>query len=304
MWNCVTILGQVPRLQILLAAVLFGTTGTAQALAGTDSPVGVGAARMAIGGAALLALALAAGRLAGLRPALPLLLVGGLGVALYQLSFFAAVDRTGVTVGTVVAIGFAPVATGVLERALERRRLTRRWAAATALAIVGVVVLTLGSGSDASLSPLGIGLALAAGGGYAVYTVIAKRLLRQGHDAVGVMAASFGTGAALLLPVLALGDPTWLARPSGFALALYLGLLPTAVAYVLFARGLRRVSAAEATTIVLVEPLTAAVLGALVLEERLGAAAVLGALLVLGGLLVLVARAPGRQRILRVASEQ
>lgn len=293
----------MPRLQILLAAVLFGTTGTAQALAGTDSPVGVGAARIAVGGAALLLLAYAAGRLAGLRPALPLLLVGGLGVALYQLSFFAAVDRTGVTVGTVVAIGFAPVATGLLERAVERRRLGRRWAAATALAIVGVVVLTVGSGSDASLSPAGIGLALAAGGGYAVYTVIAKRLLRTGHDAIGVMAGSFGAGAALLVPVLAFADLGWLARPSGIALALYLGLLPTALAYVLFARGLRRVSAAEATTIVLVEPLTAALLGALVLEERLGGAAVLGALLVLGGLLTLVLRAPARLRVARVATD-
>jgi len=302
--NCVTILLVTARLQILAAAVLFGTTGTAQALAGTDSPVGVGATRIALGGAALLCIGLAAGRLTGLRPALPLLLVGGLGVAVYQLSFFAAVDRTGVTVGTVVAIGFAPVATGMLERAVERRPLTRRWAAATALAIVGVVVLTLGAGSDASLSTPGIGLALAAGGGYAVYTVIAKRLLGRGHDAIGVMAGSFGIGAALLIPVLALGDMSWLARPSGLALALYLGLLPTAVAYVLFARGLRRVSAAEATTFVLVEPLTAAVLGALVLEERIGAAAVLGALLVVGGLLVLVARAPGRRRILRVASEQ
>lgn len=51
----------MPRLRILLAAVLFGTTGTAQALAGTDSPVGVGAARIAVGGAALLILAHAAG---------------------------------------------------------------------------------------------------------------------------------------------------------------------------------------------------------------------------------------------------
>ena len=283
--------------------MLFGTTGTAQALAGTDAPLGVGSARIAVGGAALLALAWAAGRLAGLRPALPLLLVGGLGVALYQLSFFAAVERTGVTVGTVVAIGFAPVATGVLERAVEGRRLTRRWAAATLLAIVGVVVLTLGSASNASLSTPGIGLALASGGGYAVYTVIAKRLLRRGHDAVGVMAGSFGTGAVLLLPVLALGDVGWLAQPSGIALALYLGLLPTAVAYVLFARGLRRTSAAEATTIVLAEPLTAAALGALVLGERLGGAAALGALLVVGGLLTLVVRAPGRPRLLRVASD-
>ena len=267
--------------------MLFGTTGTAQALAGSDSPVEVGAARIAVGGAALVLVALAGRRLRSLRPALPLLLVAGVGVAVYQLSFFAAVDRTGVTVGTVVAIGFGPVAAGVLERLVEGTEPTRRWLAATALAVAGVAVLTLAAGTDAAVSPAGIRLALLAGGGYAAYTVIAKRLLRLGHDPVGVMAASFGLGAILLLPVLVLGDHDWLASPSGVGLALYLGLLPTAVAYLLFVHGLRRVSAAEATTLVLAEPVTAAVLGALVLHEHLDGAAALGAALVLGGLLAL-----------------
>jgi DME family drug/metabolite transporter len=290
----------MPRVQLLLAAVLFGTTGTTQALAGTDDPVGVGAVRIVVGGAALVAIALATGSLGRLRPALALLLVGGAGVALYQLSFFAAVDRTGVTVGTVVAIGFGPVAAGVLERLVEGTRPRGRWYVATALAIAGVATLVLSSGGDASLSPLGIGLALAAGCGYALYTVIARRLLRLGHEPVGVMAASFGAGAVLLLPVLVLGGPTWLAQPSGLALALYLGLLPTALAYVLFARGLRRVSAAEATTIVLAEPVTAAALGAAVLDERLGAASAAGAALVLSGLLTL-ALPRGRKRAAALA---
>lgn len=275
------------RLQLLTAAVLFGTTGTAQALAGTDSPVEIGAARIAVGGAVLVLVALAGRRLRLLRPALPLLLVAGVGVAIYQLSFFAAVDRTGVTVGTVVAIGFGPVAAGLLERLVEGTEPTRRWVVATTLAVAGVAALTVAAGTDAAVSPVGIGLALLAGGGYAAYTVIAKRLLRLGHDPVGVMAGSFGLGAILLLPLLVLGDHDWLSSPSGVGLALYLGLLPTAVAYLLFVHGLRRVSAAEATTLVLAEPVTAAVLGALVLHEHLGGAAALGAALVLGGLLAL-----------------
>ena len=76
-------------------------------------------------------------------------------------------------------------------------------------------VLTLAAGADAEVSPLGIGLALLAGAGYAAYTVVAKRLLRLGHDPVGVMAGSFGLGALVLLPVLALGDRGWLTTPSG-----------------------------------------------------------------------------------------
>ena len=246
-----------------------------------------------MGGTALVLVALAGRRLRLLRPAVPLLLVGGVGVAVYQLAFFAAVDRTGVTVGTVVAIGVGPVAAGVLERLAEGTAPTRTVARATAFALVGVAVLTLAAGGGAELSALGIGLALIAGAGYAVYTVIAKRLLRLGHDPIGVMAGSFGLGALVLLPVLALGDPGWLTTPSGLVLALYLGLIPTAVAYLLFVHGLRGVSAAEATTVVLAEPVTATVLGVLILDERLGAPAALGAALVLAGLVALAI--PGRR---------
>jgi DME family drug/metabolite transporter len=101
------------------------------------------------------------------------------------------------------------------------------------------------------------------------------------------MGASFGIGAVLLLPVLALGETAWLREPAGVALALYLGLVPTLLAYVLFARGLRTLDASEVTTLVLAEPVTATLLGALVLDERVGAAGALGIALVLAGLVVL-----------------
>jgi DME family drug/metabolite transporter len=282
------------RAQILLAAVLFGTTGTAQALADVGAPVAVGAARIAVGGGLLVAIALGMGVLTGLRTAWPSVLAAGVGVAVYQLAFFAAVDLTGVAVGAIVAIGSAPVTTGLLEWAVEGTRPGRRWLLATVLATAGVVLLTIASAGDASVSGAGIGLALLAGGGYAAYAVVAKRLLRLGHTPVGIMAASFGTGAVLLVPVLAVVDTGDLASRDGVALAIYLGVLPTAVAYIAYARGLRHVSAAESTTLVLAEPLTATVLGALLLDERIGLTAAIGAALVLAGLLALALRRPRR----------
>jgi drug/metabolite transporter, DME family len=275
------------RLQVLLAAVLFGSTGTAQALGPEDSsPLTVGASRILIGGFLLGLLAFAGGGLRGRWPA-GLVLTAGAGVATYQLAFFEAVDRTGVAVGAIVAIGSGPVIAGVLERLVDGVWPGRTWAIATALAAAGVAVLSLASVDDASLSAAGIVLALASGAGYATYTVVAKRLLRLGHTPVGVMGASFGTGAALLLPVLFLGDTAWLATTDGVALALYLGLVPTALAYVLFARGLVKLSASEVTTLVLAEPVTATLLGAIVLDERVGMAGGVGAALVLAGLALL-----------------
>ena len=281
------------RLHVLLAALCFATTGTAQALgpSGTD-PVGVGAARILVGGALLVAVAaVMRGDVRGARWARGPVLAAVAGVSAYQLAFFAAVADTGVAVGTIVALGSAPTLTGLFEWLLERRRPDPRWAVATALACGGVALLAL-AGGEASVSVPGVALAVLAGGSYAAYTLAAKRLLSAGHAPESVMAVAFGLGALTLLPALALSTPDWLLRPDGIGLALFLGVIPTALAYVLFARGLRRLSASETSTLTLAEPLTAGLLGAIVLAEPLTAASAAGAGLVLAGLLALAVRVP------------
>jgi DME family drug/metabolite transporter len=278
------------RAQVLFAAVCFGTTGTAQALGPAASPVAVGAARIVLGGAMLVAVA----RVLGVR--LPRadgnVLAIAIGVAVYQLSFFAAVKLTGVAVGTVVAIGTGPAAAGALGRLVNGERLTGRWALATACAAAGVVLLA-GDGGG-TVDPAGIALAVVAGVGYATCTVLSKRLLVRGVAPEGVMAAGFGGAAVLLVPVLLVAGPGFLTGAGGLALALYLGAIPTALAYVLFSRGLRSLTSGETATLVLAEPLTAAALGVVALGEHPSAAAAAGAVLVLCGLAVLAAPGPRR----------
>lgn len=276
------------RLLVLLAALCFGTTGTAQALGPEAPPAVVGAARIAVGAALLVLVARWLAPRARGRWPWRAVLVGAAGVAGYQVTFFAAVDATGVGVGTVVALGSGPLFVGLLSRALHGEPLTRRWTAATGLAVAGVTML-VAPGADATIRPLGLALALGAGLSYAGYTVAAKSLLGAGHAPEAVMARLFTLGAAALAPVLVLADPGELASPSGFALALYLGAVPTALAYVLFARGLRRLQAGEVATLTLAEPLTATALSALALGERPAAVALAGVALVLAGLVVLAA---------------
>jgi DME family drug/metabolite transporter len=289
------------RSNVLIAAVLFGTTGTAQALGPHVEPLALGAARIVIGASLLagVALIVGGGRLAASRRAL---LLAGACVAVYQASFFAALDRTGVAVGTVVAIGSAPAFAGLFARAFAAEPLRWRWAAATALACAGVSLLVLGGGAaGGEVSTVGIALALVSGGGYAGYAVASKRMLAAGDRPETVMAAVFGTGAVMLLPVFALVPAGGLLHPEGAALALYLGAIPTALAYVLFARGLDKIGAGETATLTLAEPLTAATLGVIALGERPSLAAAAGAALVLGGLAVLaMPRVQRRERTLAV----
>jgi drug/metabolite transporter, DME family len=288
LWNKYTM---PARLQVLLAAICFGTTGTAQAVGPGASPVAVGAARIVLGG---LLLVLVARALPVRLPRVGAPLIGmAMAVAVYQLSFFAAVRLTGVAVGTVVAIGTGPAAAGVLGRLVNGERLSARWAQATALAAVGVVLLAGDAG--ASVDPTGVALAVTSGVGYATYTVLSKRMLDSGEAPEGVMAAGFGGAGVLLLPALIVAGPGFLGTPGGLAMAAYLAVVPTALAYVLFARGLRRLSSGETATIVLAEPVTAAVLGVVALGEHPSPTAGAGALLVLTGLLVLAA--PRRRRL-------
>ena len=274
---------------VLLAAALFGTTGTAQALGpDTTTPLGVGAARLLVGGLGLLAVL----PLLGFRVRAALRLwrtpagaAAGVCTALYQVAFFAAVEQAGVAVGTLVTIGSGPVFAGLLARVLVGERTSAAWVGATALCVVGLALLTLGGG-DADGSATGTALALLAGLAYALYTVLAKRLLDAGHASTPVMAAAFGLGGVLLVPLLLTQPLGWLAEPAGLALVAWLGLITTTLAYVLFGRGLAVLPAGPVTTLVLAEPLVATVLGTAVLGERLAVAGVVGAALVLAGVAV------------------
>ncbi|GAA2145882.1 DMT family transporter [Actinomadura napierensis] len=279
---------------ILLAASLWGTTGTARTFAGHGaSSVSVAAARIVIGGLLLLALA-ALTRRDGLRRLLAgrrdraLLVFGALAVAVYQTAFFVAVSRTGVAVGTVVTIGSAPAFTGLIGLAIRRSVLTRRWTLATAGAVAGCALL-VGAGHGSGVDPAGIALALLSGLSYAAYATTASVLITRGEDDRAVAGALFGGAAVLLLPVLAAGPAGWLLTGSGAATALYLGTVTTGLGYVLFARGLRGTPATTATTLTLAEPAVAAVLGTAVLGEHLGGAACGGLALLGASLVALVA---------------
>jgi Predicted permease, DMT superfamily len=283
-------------LAVLAAALLFGTTGTSQAL-GPDgtTPLSIGVMRMVIGGVglALLAFALAARhrrtatappvpRL-GIRP-LSLMALTGFCLALYQPLFFVGTERNGVAVGTVVALGSAPILAGLLEWALTRRMPSTTWMLATGLATAGVVLLGFGgeAGGAGGTDPIGLLGSIGAGASFAVFTNAQRRLLDAGWDpftVVGAMGAGSAAIAALGLPFV---DISWLGTTSGLVMALWLGLATISIAYVMFTWGLSGLTAATAATLTLGEPLTASVLGIVVLGERLS-------FLAIGGLVVLAA---------------
>lgn len=276
-------------LLILLAAILWGTTGTAQTFAPEEaSPVVIGAIRIAIGGPALLLLAYLQKNLNRHDWNLTSVIVAAFGVALFQPFFFSAVQETGVALGTVVAIGSAPIIAGLLEWAFAKKLPGRSWWLATLSAITGCMLLLL-TGDDMNVRLLGIMYAIGAGLSFAVYTLMTKNLLEK-HEPEAVMGVIFTLGAVLLLPVFVIFPVTPLLNVSGIGVALYLGLFTTALAYLLFSRGLIGVPASTAITLSLAEPLTATMLGVIVVGEMLTRSAWFGVLLLFIGLGILSLR--------------
>ena len=272
---------------LLCASVLWGTTGTAQALAHLHAGApAIGAARLLSGGLALWLVIAFRGGIA-LRELIapgrrPWFLGASLATAIYQAAFFAAVARTGVALGTLVALGSAPAFCGVLARELAGERLPAAWTVSTVCAVVGCVLLLAPSG-HAGADPLGIVLSLVAGACYGTYTVCVKRLLSSGADSLSVLVATDSIGAALLAPALA-GGAGALVSPAGALLVLWLGPVATAGAYTLFVRGLAHVPARTAGTLSLAEPLTATILGTVVLSEAWSPARAAGGALLAAGL--------------------
>ena len=271
---------------IVVAAVLWGTTGTALAFAPEGAqPSSVGAIRILLGGSVLLVVAAVRRELrTGKRWPLYPTVVAAIAIASYQPLFFTGVARTGVAVGTIVAIGSAPLWAGVIGLIFRREMPGVRWVITTLLAVVGCTLL-VGSGGEINVDAAGIFLALGAGASYGAYATAGKRLLEE-LPYTAVMAVVFFSGAVLLSPVLFFSDLGWLADPAGSLVALELGLVATAAAYLFFARGLVSVPVASAATLSLAEPLTAGMLGIVILNEHLGPTAWVGAGLLVGGLVL------------------
>ncbi|MEV0976471.1 DMT family transporter [Streptomyces sp. NPDC049915] len=283
---------------VLAASVLWGTTGTAATFAPTVGPLAIGAAAMGLGGLlqALIAAPQIARDAAGLREQRGTVLLGAASVAVYPLAFYSSMHLAGVAVGTVVSIDTAPLASALIERVVDGRRLTRRWMSAATLGLFGTVLLCVAEAARATDNTgrasttgtlLGIGLGLIAAATYALYSWAAHRLISRQIPSRAAMGAVFGTGGLLLLPVLALTGAPLVASWSNAGVGVYMALVPMFAGYVLFGWGLAQVSASTATTLSLLEPAVAAVLAVLVVGEHLPATGWAGIALVITCLAVL-----------------
>jgi probable blue pigment (indigoidine) exporter len=279
------------------AAVLYGTSYVATALAlRSFTPLGAAAMRGLLGVAAL-AVVLGLWRVAGpsrlpLSRAgwLRLLVLGLLGGPAFIVAMNTAISLSGATITAFVA-GLYAVLAALLAIPLLGERPERVTLAALGLALVGTGLLAdLRLGGEAAL---GVGIGLVAAVSFGLFLVCSRRW-SAAHGLAGPMvgAATLGLTAVLvgvLLPLLGIGLFVAEGRPDAWRadawLAIgWLAVGPGALAAVLVVIGMRRLPARRASAFLLLNPPTAALGGWLLLDERLSPVQVVGAVAILAAI--------------------
>lgn len=282
-------------LLVLLGALFFSTTGFAQTQAPEGaSPYVIGALRMLGGGVCLGIWCLFRGYSpCNYRWPLRYLLPSSLALVGFQLLFFKGLLLTGLAVGTVVSIGFSPVAVAVMGWLVLGEKPLRVWYPATGLALVGLVLLNFGGTGE--VNPAAVLLPLGAGFAYASYFVFSKPLAQNNPPELVMMMLCLISGVCLL-PVFWLFPVQWILSPRGLLVAAHLSIITTAGAFSLTLAGLRTTKAATASTLSLAEPLGAALLGLFFLHETVSGYGLTGMGCILAGVILLMRGAPAENQ--------
>ncbi len=278
---------------ILGAAALWGTTGTAQTFTPLSlSSLWVGTARLLIA-SVFFHFCLAIINPVYLKPAslnsLPfaLLLVAAMGMAVYNLAFFAGIRLTSVAGGTALALGSGPVWAGLIESIYTRQLPPKSWWLGVGVAIFGLYLV----GGESAYSngwPLhGIGLCLLSGLSYAVYGLCTKRILTSTTPLASVTAV-FTLAALMAFVVAGIFTEVPEVRAEELIVLLWLGVFATGIAYLLFSCGLRYLNSRTGIALALAEPVAALLLAITIVGERPAIATYIGIGTLLMGLTMLI----------------
>ncbi|MBK3564439.1 DMT family transporter [Streptomyces sp. MBT62] len=279
-------------LYLMVAGVAWGTAGAAASLVYRASDLGPFALsfwRCAAGFVLLLIVRLLGRR--RVRPAAsePLrrkalrIVTTGVGLAVFQTAYFAAVADTGLAVATVVTLGAGPVLVALGARLTLGERLGIGGTIAVGGALSGLAVLSLGPA--ATVRPSGVLLALVSAAGGSVMTLLTRRWGRGGGtDASETAVWTFAVTSLCVLPfALAEGLVPHTAQPVRVLWLLgYIATVPTALAYALYFMAAAVVRSATVSVIMLLEPVSAAGLAVVLLGEPLTPTTLAGTLLMLG----------------------
>jgi drug/metabolite transporter, DME family len=213
----------------------------------------------------------------------------GLSIAAANYFYYSSVASLPVAVA--IVIQYTAPGLVVLWLALATRRPpSRRIVGALAAALLGVALLaelpTLLSGGDTSLAGRGVAAAIASAFAFASYILTGEHVERAAGPE-GALVRGFGVAGVMWIVVQAFrGRPDTLFDGSLLPGVVLLGIVATVIPFSLFLWGLARIGPSRAGIVSTLEPLSAAVLAYLWLNQSLGGWQIAGAALVVIGIAV------------------
>ena len=219
----------------------------------------------------------------------PAILWLGLLLAAHWGLFATAIKETSVASAVLITY-VAPVFMALLAPVMIREHVPAVSVGALAVSLGGIALISLSGGSgDEAVEPLGVVIALLAAITYAFLIVLLKKYAAD-VDPVTLVLYNSIVVSVVLSPAAVLGDYSLGAKEIGYLLVL--GLVLTAAAGIVYVAALRWVPATTAGILAYMEPLSAAVLAAILLNPSLTAAVVVGGVLIVAAGVAVVVRTP------------
>ena len=211
-------------------------------------------------------------------------LVGSVFLGAYAFSISFGYLFIPAAAGTLVFYAFVVLTMAVYGYLRDRDRPTLRTVGGQLLAVLGVGVITFGGIRDVTFP--GVLLMAVTGTSWGLYSVYGRGASESQAYTFSTFAV-VGVFALALTPVVAAAAPaavrielTW----NGLGLALFMGMVSTALSYILWNTTLRRIRATQGGVVQLTVPVLASAMGILLLGEHLTATLVIGAAAVLAGI--------------------
>ena len=213
------------------------------------------------------------------------LAMGMLGLALTQFTYYAAIQS--LSVGMAILLQYlAPLWMLLFERLWLKVPLTRARIAALTLALAGCAMVSVETGSTRHWGNLGVLLGLTAGVCFAFYTLMTRQALKSHRD-LTVLFYSFLFSALFWAASPSSWQPLSQIEPFKIWMILYVAVFGTIFPYLLFMRAMKHLSASHTGIITTLEPVVAAVIAWIFLQEKLTLLQLCGGLCVLLAIVVL-----------------
>ncbi|OPA89505.1 EamA family transporter [Pseudomonas fluorescens] len=279
-----------------LAAVTMiwgGTFVAGRYLADQISPLLAASLRFILASLALL-LFMTVARIRLVRPSVPQLLqltvLGFFGIFFYNLCFFYGLQYINASRASLI-VALNPAVIGLASWWLFKERLSRAKVFGIALCLAGAATVIISRNPQLLATP-GSGLGdLLIGGcvvAWGIYS-LCSRGLNASLGPLQTVTWSVLLGTLMLTAATTLTGSVTLQALAGIGLPqvlslLYLGVLGSALAYIGYYDGIRRIGATRSGVFIALNPLTAVICGALLLGEQLTAPMLLGGAIILLGI--------------------